>query len=444
MTINLIDRVKDQLTPEVLAGIADGAAESVETTRIAMNAITPALLGAIVRFAKAPSGGTRLLGLIREGGFDGFNHRELVGQISSPHARTQIKLEGSRLLDRVLGEKRLEITEELGRVTGLSAPTTGRLMSPAMPVVMSGLGEVVAEQGLGAPGLLNLLVAQEPGLARAMPEGVSPALVGLGPSRATPEAVGPEVGRDQPPPEPEAPRRSRVPSWLFAVAMVLFAILVIPRMFPGADDPFREDMGVEPDGVVRYGDEQREREAEDRAEEQAAQQHGEEQAKGKPEHGEPGKAKPGPLGHADDPAATATEASIEDVERYLEREDDEAQSFMLRSLRFDSGESSLSREAEAELDRLAELVSAHPKVVVMVTGRTDAEGEAAENRDLATERARAVSEHLVRAGVESRSVRVLSAGETEAEEEGAEADERVVEITLVKGDQPSSEPAPRY
>jgi OmpA-OmpF porin, OOP family len=435
MTINLIDRVKDQLTPEVLAGIADGAAESVETTRIAMNAITPALLGAIVRFAKAPSGGTRLLGLIREGGFDGFNHRELVGQISSPHARTQIKLEGSRLLDRVLGEKRLEITEELGRVTGLSAPTTGRLMSLAMPVVMGGVGEVVAERGLDAPALVDLLVAQEPGLSRAMPEWVSPAVVGAPPER--PMAPPPE--------EPEPPRRSRTPSWLFAAAMVLLALLVIPRMFPGADDPFREDTGVEPGTVVRYGEErQREREAEEAREQAEAQaeEQAEEQAKGKPEYDERGK--PGSLGHAEDHTATATAASIEDVERYLEREDDEARSFALRSLRFDSGESSLSREAEAEIDRLAELISAHPKVVVMVTGRTDAEGEAAENRDLATERARAVSERLVRAGVESRSVRVLSAGESDAEGEGAEADARVVEITLVKGDQPSSEPAPRY
>src|SRR5690606_31100073 len=141
----------------------------------------------------------RLLALVREGGYDGFDHRELVGQISNPHARTQIKLEGSRLLDRILGDKRLETTEELGRATGLSAPTAGRLMSLAMPIVLGTIRRVVTDRGLDAPALVDLLAEQEPGLSRTMPEPTHPPVEGM--------VKRPEAG--------ERASRSRIPSWLF-------------------------------------------------------------------------------------------------------------------------------------------------------------------------------------------------------------------------------------
>jgi OmpA-OmpF porin, OOP family len=413
MTVNLIDRVRDQLTPEMIAGVADGAAESTDTARNALHAIMPTLLGAVVRFAKAPTGGTRLLRLIREGGFDGYDYTELVGQMSSPHARTQIKLEGSRLLDRVLGERRLEVTEQLGRATGLSAPTAGRFMSLGMPIVMGVIGTVVAEQDLDAPALVDLLAAQEPALSRAVPPSVSPLVTGIEPR---PEAA---------PREPVPGRASRVPSWLFAAALALLALLVIPQLFPGEDDPFREEELTAPGSTMTYGDRARQEEAAARERERA------EDTKSKPEPG-----------HAADPGAEASEASVDEIERYLESDSAAVRRFALPELRFDAGERSLSREAEAQLDRLAGVIAKHPKVVVMVTGRADAQGDAAENRELATARARAVGERLVKGGVESRRVRVLSAGETEGAT--GETSERVVEISLVKGDVRATEPGPRY
>ena len=227
MTVILVDRIKDQLTPEVIAGIADGAAESIETTRSALHTLTPILVSSVARFARSATGGTRLLAIIREGGYDGFSHPELVGQLSSPHARTQIKLEGSRLLDRILGDRRLETTEEIGRATGLSAPTVGRLMSLAMPVVMGTIGRVASEQGLDAPAFVDLLAAQEPGLSRSMMP------------RAEPPRAG-EVGHaDERDDRPRATRTS-VRSWLFAMALALLALLVIPQLFPGAVNPYKE------------------------------------------------------------------------------------------------------------------------------------------------------------------------------------------------------------
>jgi outer membrane protein OmpA-like peptidoglycan-associated protein len=412
MTINLIDRVRDQLTPDVIAGIADGAAESTDTARNALHTIMPALLGAVVRFARAPTGGTRLLRLIREGGYDGYDYTELVGQMSSPHARTQLKLEGSRLLDRVLGEKRLEVTEQLGRATGLSAPTTGRFMSLGIPVVMGAIGSAVTAQDLDAPALVDLLAAQEPALSRAMPPSVSPLVAGIEPH---PEAA---------PLEPERARASRVPAWFFAAALALLALFMIPQLFPGKGDPFRESELTQPGSTMNYGE---------REEAAAREAEGVEDTKQKAEPG-----------RAADPSAEATEASVDEIERYLESDDEDMRRFALSELRFDAGESALSEAAEAQLDRLAGVIEKHPKVVVMVTGHADARGDAAENRELATARARVVGERLVKRGIEARRVRVLSAGETAAEGSADEASGRVVEISLVKGDVRATTRGPRY
>lgn len=458
MTTNLLDRVQDHLTPEVIAGIADGAAETTETTRSAMQVIGPALLDAIIRFAKAPSGGARMLEILREGGYDRFDHRALVERISSPHARTQLKLEGSSLVDRILADRRLPVAEELGRRTELSGPTIGRFMSLAMPVVMGAVGRVVAEKGLDAPRLVSLLTEQESAVAHAFPTEVPPKVEARAPT-------GRSTRREH------EERASRVPTWLFAAALALLALIFFPRLFPTAYDPFRESVDEESSSAVEtWGDRERRAKEEERAAKEAAEaeemagpgaaeeteeraakgkaegveatEQGEEQAardayeeedlaKGKPEANRP---------HLDGHAEPGT---LEDIERYLASDDESARSFALEELHFASGKAELSKEAAATIDRLAELVAKHPKAVVLVKGRSDDQGKASENRRLSTERARAVGERLIEKGVEARRVRVLSAGASEAAGGERESD-RAVDLTIVKGDMEAGERTRRY
>lgn len=66
---------------------------------------------------------------------------------------------------------------------------------------------------------------------------------------------------------------------------------------------------------------------------------------------------------------------------------------------FDSGKYTLSKEAYTELDRVAQTLKANPKMRLNIFGHTDSEGNAQHNMELATARARAAREYLVKRGI---------------------------------------------
>jgi len=79
---------------------------------------------------------------------------------------------------------------------------------------------------------------------------------------------------------------------------------------------------------------------------------------------------------------------------------------------FETNSSTLSDQASTTVRAAAEVARSSAGSKVEVTGFTDTEGSVAVNQLVATRRADAVRDALVRAGVSAQSIRMIAAGET--------------------------------
>jgi len=79
---------------------------------------------------------------------------------------------------------------------------------------------------------------------------------------------------------------------------------------------------------------------------------------------------------------------------------------------FDTNSSTLSEQANMTVRAAADVARTSAGSKVEVTGYTDTEGSVAVNQVVATRRANAVKDALVRAGVPAQSIRMIAAGET--------------------------------
>lgn len=88
------------------------------------------------------------------------------------------------------------------------------------------------------------------------------------------------------------------------------------------------------------------------------------------------------------------------------------QKFVVRNIFFATGKSELQPESKAELDKLVSLMTRFPKLIVEISGHTDASGSDELNQKLSEKRAIAVADYLVANGIDRSRLRTIGYGET--------------------------------
>lgn len=96
---------------------------------------------------------------------------------------------------------------------------------------------------------------------------------------------------------------------------------------------------------------------------------------------------------------------------------------------FAVGEALITAEGQAELASVQQAVAAAPGRKIVLSGFHDASGDAAKNAELAKARAKAVRDHLSKAGVDAARIQLRKPESTTAEGPAEQA--RRVEIRLV-------------
>jgi outer membrane protein OmpA-like peptidoglycan-associated protein len=85
---------------------------------------------------------------------------------------------------------------------------------------------------------------------------------------------------------------------------------------------------------------------------------------------------------------------------------------VVHDIHFDYDSAILKDESRQILDSLIRFLNQYPKVKLLITGHTDLHGEAKYNQILSEERASAVRDHLVDAGIEKQRFRLQGAGKS--------------------------------
>lgn len=107
---------------------------------------------------------------------------------------------------------------------------------------------------------------------------------------------------------------------------------------------------------------------------------------------------------------------------------------------FDTGSAEIKPGFRTTMDRLADVVVRYQKTAITVVGHTDAEGSAANNRELSERRAQAVVDYLGTKNVNAARLTAIGRGETEPiadnkTEAGRRANRRVeLLVTPVRAD----------
>jgi outer membrane protein OmpA-like peptidoglycan-associated protein len=111
---------------------------------------------------------------------------------------------------------------------------------------------------------------------------------------------------------------------------------------------------------------------------------------------------------------------------------DESTWFELDAVEFDTGVATLRPPADAQVERIAQILQANPSIKIKVGGYTDASGSREDNMRLSEARAESVRQALVAKGIDGARIEVAGYGEHDkaVETEGATQANRRVAIRV--------------
>lgn len=160
---SILDTLTRQLGGDTLRRISGQLGSDESTTSQAVSAALPALLGALARNASRQEGAESLAGAL-ERDHDGGILEDLSGFLGNPEAGS-----GDGIMRHVFGDRRQNVERNLGRGTGMSADSMGKLFAMLAPVVMGALGQEKRRQGWDAGALAGFLGQQHQEAERQAP-----------------------------------------------------------------------------------------------------------------------------------------------------------------------------------------------------------------------------------------------------------------------------------
>ncbi len=174
MSVNLLDLAKGYMTDAIVDKASSFLGENSEITKSGIDHVLPALLGGLMSKSSTPSGASDLLNMVNRPEFGG-SILDNIGDIFGGSNNSLLDLSGN-LLGSLFGGKLKGITDLIGSVVGGKSGTSSALMQMALPLVIGLVKRKVANGGV--KGLLNLLSGQKEHLAKAAPSGFMDKLMG--------------------------------------------------------------------------------------------------------------------------------------------------------------------------------------------------------------------------------------------------------------------------
>ncbi len=183
--VNILDLLKGQLGSAAIGKVAELIGDNSSNTSSAINSMLPALVGGLINKGNTEQGASSVLDLLNEGNHDGSMFENLTGLLGNGSKMSTLMNIGSAALPFILGGKKAGVLNLLSRITGLGSSKSSSLMSILAPMVLSMIGKQVKKNGLGASGLMDLLMGQKEHVAKAAPAELNDLLGFAGNARNT-------------------------------------------------------------------------------------------------------------------------------------------------------------------------------------------------------------------------------------------------------------------
>ena len=343
---DLIASIQSFITPDVVQRLATLVGETPAVTQKTMKGVVPAMLGGILNLGSQPAGISQLQSMLAA------DERlpESLGSMLGTNA-VGLRQTGQEILGSLFGGKLDSVVDAVAGTAGAKTSAVSSLLTLAAPLIMSVLGRQARAQGLSAAGLVDLLATHKDAIASLLPSSLA-GVLGLAGLRFPSDS-----GRDRPDSEcPDHDPRGGASEWPSGLVALgartrtapLLGIWYAARSVPEAT---RKLTSIALPGGTTLNLEE-----------------------------------------------TSLNYSLA---RYLANPSDTEvpKRFVFDRLNFDSGTTTLTADSVPTVTNLAAILKAYPSVKVALEGHTDNTGDAAQNRQLSVDRANAVRDRLVQAGI---------------------------------------------
>lgn len=361
ITGGLLSMASGLISPDVVSKASALIGETPENTRNAFDGVIPTILGGLINKASGPNGPSSFDNILGTAGA-GPSVVDNIGSIfSGGHATDDVMRTGEGILSSLFGGNVSSIAGSLASRSGIRTSSAMSLLSLSAPMLVGFLNRQKELQGLSNSGLMEKLMGQRnliAGLAPGVIEGATGAAgSAAGAAREAARDVA-NAGRSTAGAAREAVVRAtehRGRGWLLwlviGAVVVCLLIWLLARRTPVASVTL-------PGGFTLRVPE-------------------------------------GSLNH--------------NLARYLADTNAGApQSFVFEHVNFATGTTRLSGDSGKTLADTAAILRAYPNVEVRIEGHTDNTGDAVANRQLSLDRANAVRQQLIAAGVDGS--RITTAG----------------------------------
>lgn len=400
MSAHIVEQLKAYLSPEVVGRIALLFGEQVPKTQKAIAEVIPSLIGGLVQMIQTPEGAQRLSELLRDGQYPTSLLSEIPQSVQEEMKARGLIKHGRSLLRHILGgqQRADRVVNEIARSSGIRNFSSLSLTSLLAPWTLALLQREAG--GISPLALTGYLASQKSALLSLLPASLV-GLLGIGQIAASVPATPAPMTTNAATTENTLLKRFGLPVLFIGFILAVFALYApfgnlqptkpIARTLASAPHFAASSTQTEqvtlPDGVRLD-------------------------------------LMKGSINYAVSQFLASTETTP-------------PKTFVFDNLNFEFGNTTLTPESKKTVQDLVAILKAYPHTTVALEGHTDNMGSVLRNKALSLERANAVNNQLVAAGIAaSRIVRTQGFGpgkpiSDNTTEEGR-AKNRRLELVVVK------------
>jgi len=170
MSINLLKTLQRGLGDSLIKNASSFLNESEETASKAVSGTYSVLLASVIDKGSTEKGAANILKVLKKGGHN-VPAEEEVGKIfsRSPQTINGLVNIGNRDLPSFFGNRQREATNVVAAESGVKKESASMLMKLSSPFLMNLLGKQVSENNLDAKGLMNFLQGQKSHITNSLP-----------------------------------------------------------------------------------------------------------------------------------------------------------------------------------------------------------------------------------------------------------------------------------
>jgi OmpA-OmpF porin, OOP family len=359
MAVNLVELVKEYLTPDTVQKAAAFVGESGSATQKAINGIVPTLIAGLANQASTNGGAEKLSRMLDTGKYDGSALNNLGSLFSGGDTTQKVITQGKDALSSLFGNKTEGLVDQIARFAGLRTGSAASLLALILPLILSLLARQRSTIGQSPSALSSLLGGQKTWLSSLLPAGIASFLGWSGYERAR-----------EPEPVYVAPKRE-TPSWLIpAIVLGGLALAALGWLLsrPGPVPVRETPVAARPAApAAKMTDLQL-----------------------------PGGVK-----------VSVPEGSFNySLHQWLAGTTDTTvpKRFVFDNLNFETGTTKLTPDSVPTVNSLVAILKAYPVVAIRLEGHTDNTGDPSANKKLSLDRAIVVKEIMIKGGIDDARV----------------------------------------